>query len=275
MIAHIATLAFLTVFGGTAWACTDGVQPGPPTAASGAVAAPPAPAPPATQPAADGPAVMTSIWIVSFAPPSDPLALPVFNPPTTRWLSDARPGADGTVPRATETHLAGVSSLADFQIQSDGAALRFENGALKFEAPSGKATAKVVSAPRIMSLIGQEAQISVGRPIAYLERGNGDCLRLCETQGASEGLTLKLTVDHADAHACHFSNVAISVSRVAGRESLEGVPLEVGRPILDTRTTQLSLTLARDQVATLPLPPNTGEPTILVFLTAAPVERQP
>ena len=147
--------------------------------------------------------------------------------------------------------------------------MTFENGNLVTTPDKTTPPWKIIGAPKIVSAINQDAEISVGRPIAFLEKGGSDCLQLKYAPDAREGLTLKLRAERIDARESRFSSIEVKVSQVTGRQPVDGVPLDVGRPIIDTRETSLSLTIAVDQIAVIPLPQAPGEPAVLIFLTAA------
>ena len=135
----------------------------------------------------------------------------------------------------------------------------------------------MLSAPRLTVSVGQDATVDVGQPVAYLERRDDDCLVVRSAGDAREGVFVRLAVQFVRDEGIRFRQIQLKASRIAGRQPVPGVPLDVGRPILDVRETELGLTLDPDSVAIMALSQGEDEPALLVFLTAQAegAERKP
>lgn len=225
------------------------------------------------QPITEIAALKTRIWVVQFDPSIDPAALPINTQDAGMWIRGrSEPVPHDAANRVPTNGLARQIAAAKFKVESGGCTLKIENGNLVSTPEKGNPPWTTIAAPQIVAALGQEAQITVGRPIAYLERGAGDCLVVKQSPDSFEGLSLKLKAERIDAKESRFSNIEVRFSQITGRQPLDGVPLDVGRPIIDTRETSLGLTIAPDMVAVIPLPQAPGEPALLIFLTAAKVE---
>jgi hypothetical protein len=159
-------------------------------------------------------------------------------------------------------------------VEDNGHVLRYSNGALTTQSTEAATDAsrkppwQIVAAPRLRVAVGQDAQMTIGQPISYLEKRDDGCLELRQEPGQVEGVNLSLKVERAAEKEIRFQPIELKFSRVAGRQPVPDVPLDVGRPIIDSRETSLGCTLDRGNVAVIPLPQNDEDAPILVFLTA-------
>lgn len=158
-------------------------------------------------------------------------------------------------------------------VQALGFRLVMKDGQLVTE-PIDKANAsatppwQIVAAPKLLVQTAQKASLSVGRPVVHLVKEEDGRLKMEEAAGAIEGVTIDLNLAWVKPEGMRFSELTLRVSRILGREPLPGVPLEVGKPIMETRETNLGLTLDKGKVAVIPLPERPDEAPILVFFTA-------
>lgn len=222
--------------------------------------------------AGDPPRVSVQLWFVSFDRGFDAAKLPL---DVRAIASDGRfphmgPGPDR---RIRTSGLARQMHLGKFSVEGSGHCLRFVDGALLTQPcgdgpRSGAPPWQVLSAPRLTVNGGQEATVDVGQPVAYLERRDDDCLVVRSAADAREGVFVRLAVQWVRDEGIRFRQIVLKASRIAGRQPVPGVPLDVGRPILDVRETELGLTLDPDSVAIMALSQGEDEPALLVFLTA-------
>ena len=234
-------------------------------------AAPKAPAAP--DPASKPATAMVNLWVVRFdqTVPRSELPFDVQglrrDPELAVRLGtrpDGRTPTDGWASQLT-TEKPAVMAL--------GFRLVMKDGQLVTE-PIDKANAnatppwQIVAAPKLLVQTEQKASLSVGRPVIHLVKEEDGRLRVEEAAGAIEGVTIDLKLAWVKPEEMRFSELTLRVSRILGREPLPGVPLEVGKPIMETRETNLGLTLDKGKVAVIPLPERPDEAPILVFFTA-------
>ncbi len=128
---------------------------------------------------------------------------------------------------------------------------------------------KQLTAPRVLALLNQPASVRVGRSLQYIKRGEDGCLQVVEDDAQREGVAIDLLVGEASAERIVFREITVEVSEVVGRLPLEGVPFEVGRPVIGTRKARMELSLAPNQVGVFPIPRASEEDLpVLLFLTA-------
>ena len=218
-----------------------------------------------------GSAVMARLWIVAFDESIPASQLPVRGEDLAR-LGRA-PSEKGRIPTFG---LALLESLSNFEVRCREHALRVQDGQLVIVPPDAPAVDaapfEIVSAPQLLVLLGQEAAVQMGRPVAHLEKSDGDCLRVVTVPEHVEGASIRLTPTQMQADGVRFERIRVSVTRVESRLPIEGVPLDVGRPVLDTRETELNITLPPDKIAMIPLPGRAGEPALVAFLMASVVK---
>lgn len=111
------------------------------------------------------------------------------------------------------------------------------------------AEVEVLSRPQVKALLGQPAQIQVGKELpqmAYLVRTGKKTFELREVVAKPTlGLTISLTAQSVadDPDQIEISPLAISTTTLDGREPIPGVDLDVGKPIFSTRKLETSMTL--------------------------------
>ena len=216
---------------------------------------------------------LVSLWVVRFEPSVPRNELP-FDVQGLRRDPDiaARLGTrpDGRTPTNGWASQVPVSKPA---VEALGFRLTMKGDQLVTE-PIDKANAsatppwQIVAAPRLLVQTEQKASLTVGRPVVHLVKEEDGRLKMEEAPGALEGVTIDLTLAWVKPDEMRFSDITLRVSRILGREPLAGVPLEVGKPVMETRETNLGLTLDKGRVAVIPLPERPDEAPILVFFTA-------
>jgi len=216
-------------------------------------------------------AVMVSLWVVRFDPSLPREELP-FNVQATRndpmFARHLQRDAKG---RVITTGWASQISIKDPIVETGMFRMQVMEGQLQtlLKAPNaGSPPWTVVAAPRLLVQSGQRASVSVGKAVWHLVKKTDGCLKAEEAPGAMEGVTVDLMLAWVKPAEIRFSEITLRASSVAAREQLPDVPLEVGKPIMETRETNLGLTLDKDRLAVIPLPERPDEAPILVFLTA-------
>jgi len=222
--------------------------------------------------AAKEPGALVSLWVVRFDPSVPRDRLPINVQSEAVIGIHGRPDAQG---RVRTDGLASQRETARPIVESGGFRLIVRNGHLITEpmdpANTGGTPAwQIVAAPKLAVLRDQKASLTVGRPVAYLSTEKDDCLKLQEMPGVVEGVSVDLTLQWIKPEGIRFSELTLRVSRVSGREPVPNVPLEVGKPILESRETNLGLTLDTGRIGIIPLPERVDEAPILVFITAVP-----
>ncbi len=217
--------------------------------------------------------VVANIWFVTFDPGVRDADLPL-DLKAIRQESMSLPRDERG--RLTTWGLAFGMAAEDLRVEKDGHRLFLKNEMLVSEpVPGKKPPWTVVAAPRILARLGQSASISVGRPVPYLVQREDKSLVVASDEALVEGVFLTLTPKRIGDDGIRFEDIHLRVSEVVGRQPIEGVPFDVGPPILDSRETKLHSTLRSGQIAIIPLPQGDGEPPILVFLTARVVPPTP
>ncbi|HPF41553.1 MAG TPA: hypothetical protein P5081_16185 [Phycisphaerae bacterium] len=144
----------------------------------------------------------------------------------------------------------------------------------------GLESLKALAAPRLLVNSGQTASFCSGRERAYLEK-DGDCLRLRTTArdesdpifGMAEGTSLEVCATLQEDGAIRFEPFVFQYRFMVGREPIEGVPLDVGRPIIRTRRMSTSLVMRQKATAVFAFPRDSEEePLILALVQGYAVE---
>ncbi len=131
--------------------------------------------------------------------------------------------------------------------------------------------ASVLTAPRLMTNDGQQASISIGEHAHYLVADADGCLRLAETEAFVEGLLIEVTPTIGDSGTIELRFDRIRLSRMIGRETLEDVPLDVGRPVVRTIETSATLELAGHTAAAIQLPTDAAEDGVVTLYVTATI----
>jgi Flp pilus assembly secretin CpaC len=135
------------------------------------------------------------------------------------------------------------------------------------------AEVEVLSRPTVRAIIGQSATVFVGQTLAgipYLVRTGPKSFELRETEVKSElGFGVELTPnDDEQAERIELSPLKIFTKTIDGREPIAGLDLDVGKPILSTRTLETSITLTNGSgVNGIALPGPPGRQAV-IFLSA-------
>jgi hypothetical protein len=126
----------------------------------------------------------------------------------------------------------------------------------------------VLSAPRITTELGQASSIEISTGpvnLPYFVRTGAKTFELKESVAEARlGIRIQLTVRPVAGQddKLSVSPIKISMTTLDGREPIEGVDLDIGKPIVSTRTLETSMTVV-----------NGAEPSGIVL--PAPAGRQP
>ena len=239
---------------------------------------------------ADEKTIDASLSFVSFDPKIPPGKLPIDARTAAAELGERYPhrkGADGRFPT---WGLASQLQAKQLEITDGPHRLICRDGQLVTEidkeyeakaplakepdraASAGAPPWQIIASPRIRVALNQQGMVSVGRPIHFMTKHDDGCLRVESSNDLVEGVELKLTASKILPEGIRFTGVSLKFSRVTARQPIDGVPFDVGRPIIDTRETSLDITLDNGNLAVIPLPQAENEPAVLVFLTARVAE---
>ena len=126
-----------------------------------------------------------------------------------------------------------------------------------------------IAAPRLLVYAGQDAALSVGREVPYMVARDDGSLVVERGENLIEGVFIELNVAEADGETIRFERLNIKISRVVGRQPIADVPFDVGRPIIQSRETDIALRLSAGQIAVVRFPrDNPDDPPILMLLSA-------
>jgi hypothetical protein len=126
----------------------------------------------------------------------------------------------------------------------------------------------VLSAPTIRTVVGQTSSIQVSSghvPLPYFVRTGEKTFELKENAVDTQlGIRIQLAVQRVAGYddTLSLSPIKISMTTLDGREPVAGVDLDIGKPIVSTRTLETSMTVV-----------NGAEPSGIVL--PAPAGRQP
>jgi len=112
----------------------------------------------------------------------------------------------------------------------------------------------ILSAPRIACRYGQSAMIAVGKQIHYLEHDDEGHLVLRTEEDMFEGVRITIEPEGNRPEGVSVKRLRVHFGLLSGREELEGVPLDVGRPIISSVGITGSFTLPPGHVAVVPMP---------------------
>jgi hypothetical protein len=128
-----------------------------------------------------------------------------------------------------------------------------------------------LSAPRIISNVGQPAAMDVGAKVPYMvKRPDGSFVL---EQGEAEGLHIDLEIGQATASTVRIDRLEVKLTQLVGREPIPDVPFDIGKPRYHTRHMRVALRISPDKVAIIPLP--VDQEQVFILVTARLVQPQP
>lgn len=127
-----------------------------------------------------------------------------------------------------------------------------------------------LSAPRIISYVGQAAAVNIGAKVPYMvKRPDGSFVL---EQGEAEGLHVELQVGEATAAGVRIDRLEVKLTQLVGREPIPDVSFDIGKPCYRTRHMRVALRIAPDKVAIIPL--TVEQEQLFILVTARLVESQ-
>lgn len=248
------------------------------------------PAEPPSPENADGPIVRIDVCIVQIpagaVPPGDGAgkvaardigeSAPPGNPAASTSCPDGvadvvaldprRPAADGSM---------------QVELMRDGSCLQV--GSRRFIVakahlqPEGADTADadamdVIAAPSIRARVGERAAITIGQAVSYMQKlDNGD-LRLVVDNDCVEGVEVEALVSEVKEGLIHLDSLSVGLNTIERRERIDGVPFDVGRPVVQTRQVSCSLRMAEGNTAVVPLPVSAAHASTVLLLISMHAE---
>ena len=183
--------------------------------------------------------------------------------------------SDSGSDKAAPSKASGDGSGGMCQVIACGSA-QFFGAALKTNAFSESAdddAFKVLVAPRIVLHYDQKASISVGRDVPYMVKRKDGSLVVEHSGDLFEGVAADVKVSEPSADATFLTELQLKISRVTGRQAIEGVPFEVGRPTMSVQEIQSTLRLAERQDVVMRLPQSEADQPIFAIVRVCGLEK--
>lgn len=149
------------------------------------------------------------------------------------------------------------------------------------EVPEG---IRILVGPKLLIESGKNAGCSVGSNCAYLEGDGSGCLRVKRiTQfdddpilSLPEGAGFEIEATLQDDGAIKLGPMTFAYRRIVGREPIDGVPFEVGKPVIKTQRMSISLVMRQKATAVFAFPRDgQNDPLILALVQAYEIKDMP
>lgn len=113
----------------------------------------------------------------------------------------------------------------------------------------------VLSAPRVLVLDGQEAMVSIGQAVEYLEpAGEEGLFRVVTSEDASEGVSFTVTPKLRADYSVLMDPIEFEFKEIAERERVDGLNMKhVGKPVMRTVTQRASVIVGPDETVLIPV----------------------
>ena len=113
----------------------------------------------------------------------------------------------------------------------------------------------VLSAPRVLVLDGQEAMVSIGQAVEYLEpAGEEGLFRVVTSEDASEGVSFTVTPKLRTDYSVLMDPIEFEFKEIAERERVDGLNMKhVGKPVMRTVTQRASVIVGPDETVLIPV----------------------
>ena len=149
-------------------------------------------------------------------------------------------------------------------------------GGKEIDKIAAEAAEHCISAPRLFVRSGQEAMVQIGREVeceSMQPTGEPGVFRLVRAEPKFEGMRFEVLAETGSGGSVTVRKLVLKFDQMVGREAVEGTSLEVGAPIMRSRSSTNALALKAGQRAVLSAPAldESGE-TLLVVLEAVVVE---
>jgi hypothetical protein len=132
----------------------------------------------------------------------------------------------------------------------------------------------VLAAPRVVCGVGEKAAISIGAEVEWMVRDEQGCLRLADERDGpaiDEGVEITLRLASANGGAIELDPVDVRLRRVVDRETIPGVPLAVGRPVVREDRVRRDVRVLDRETAVMPLGPIDDEARDLILVVVSRV----
>lgn len=113
----------------------------------------------------------------------------------------------------------------------------------------------VLTAPRVLVLDGQEAMVSIGQAVEYLEpAGEEGVFRVVTSDDASEGVSFTVTPKLRQDYSVLMDPIEFEFKEIAEREPVDGLNMKhVGKPVMRTVSQRASVIVAPDETVLIPV----------------------
>ncbi len=162
--------------------------------------------------------------------------------------------------------LAVVLAARDWDLRIGELVLNVRNGEISTADDGEPQPWRMLSTPRLVVSVGQEASIAVGREVPYMVRQDDGSFVLERSEEKFEGIRFSVLIDTADEDVVSVKELHLKVNNMIGRVELEDVQLDIGPPIMRTIEASLSLKLRPDHTAVVALPSETDGPASIFLL---------
>lgn len=133
---------------------------------------------------------------------------------------------------------------------------------------------KPMCSPRLVVFSSEEASIHVGRTVPYFERDADGCLAVRETDELSEGVGVHVRPFLTEGGHIRVDGCRLKVASVVGRQPLEGVPFDVGRPLIHRQEISTAFVAEPGRFVAMVLPRMSPKaPLVVMFLKATRAEK--
>lgn len=135
---------------------------------------------------------------------------------------------------------------------------------------------QLLTAPRLLAYVGEEASVSVGRQVPYMVQRDDGSLVVERSDDLLEGIFYDVTVSdvnaaQSDGEWTCLVDFHLKMSNVVGRQPIADVPFDVGRPIISSQETNSTVRLAAGTNVVMRLPkPSADDQPIFVVLSVKP-----
>ncbi|MCH7872438.1 MAG: hypothetical protein IID33_12130 [Planctomycetes bacterium] len=220
----------------------------------------------------------------------------------TGWQGTRRTSESGF--KAIDGSLNMVVAARDWELRIGELVLHVRGDEIKAVAGAEEGTKpwEIVTAPRLLFAVGQATAVYVGRTVPFLmqrddgslvlapywtERDDGSLVLtgpaitarhdgsiVVPQHQVFEGIHFWVRVDQANDEVVTIKELRLKISKLVGRVPIEGVPFDVGRPIMQNTEASMSLRLKPDQTAVIALPRDeSDQPPIFMMLKARLIRR--
>jgi type II secretory pathway component GspD/PulD (secretin) len=139
---------------------------------------------------------------------------------------------------------------------------------------------QILSRPQIRALSGHSASVTVGtvnKPIPYLVRKSETTFELKHFTPENQlGISIDVTANAVeDAAEIELMSLKVATTTLDGREEIPGLNIDIGLPLVNTRSLQTSMKISGpNEVRGLAIPGPPGRQPV-IFLTARKIDRVP